>query len=198
MISRCVRPLSIILLLFTLSGCGVNAVPTLEEQAKANWSQVLNQYKRRADLVPNLVAVVEGAADFERETLLAVIEARSQVGKIEVPADILTNPGAFKAFEQSQSALSSALSRLLVVVERYPTLTATEAYITLQSQLEGTENRIAVARRDYIDAVRAYNTELRTFPGRIWVMILYGDAVPMENFSIEEAETVVPKVTFGD
>lgn len=198
MISNTLRPLLIVLLLLPLSGCGINAVPTLEEQAKANWSQVLNQYKRRADLVPNLVSVVQGAADFERETLTAVIEARSQVGKIEVPEDILTNPGAFKAFEESQSALSSALSRLLVVVERYPTLTATEAYITLQSQLEGTENRIAVARRDYIDAVRAYNTELRTFPGRIWVMILYGDAVPMENFSIEEAETVVPKVTFGD
>ncbi len=198
MISRCVRPLFILVLLFSLSGCGINAIPTLEEQAKANWAQVLNQYKRRTDLVPNLVAVVEGAADFERETLLAVVEARSQVGKMQLPDDILTNPGAFKAFEENQSALSSALSRLLVVVERYPTLTATQGYIALQSQLEGTENRIAVARRDYIDAVRAYNTELRTFPGRIWVAILYGDAVPMENFSIEESETAVPKVTFGD
>jgi len=198
MITRCIRSLSIVVLLFSLSGCGINAVPTLEEQAKANWAQVLNQYKRRTDLVPNLVAVVEGAADFERETLLAVVEARSQVGKMELPDDILTNPGAFKAFEENQSALTSALSRLLVVVERYPTLTATEGYIALQSQLEGTENRIAVARRDYIDAVRAYNTELRTFPGRIWVAILYSDAVPMENFSIEESETAVPKVTFGD
>jgi LemA protein len=198
MIAQSVRPLAIVLLLFSLSGCGVNAIPTLEEQVKADWSQVLNQYKRRTDLIPNLVAVVEGAADFEKETLLAVVEARSQVGKMEIPSDILTNPNAFKAFEQNQSALSSALSRLLVVVERYPTLTATQGYIALQSQLEGTENRIAVARRDYIDAVRVYNTELRTFPGRIWAAILYGDAVAMENFSIEEAETAVPKVTFGD
>ena len=98
MISRCVRPLFILVLLFSLSGCGINAIPTLEEQAKANWAQVLNQYKRRTDLVPNLVAVVEGAADFERETLLAVVEARSQVGKMQLPDDILTNPGAFKAF----------------------------------------------------------------------------------------------------
>lgn len=179
-----------------LTGCGVNTIPTLDEQAKAAWSQVLNQYQRRADLIPNLVETVKGAADFERETLEAVIQARSKVAQTQLPANILTNEDAFKTFEQNQAALGSALSRLLVVVERYPDLKANQNFLALQSQLEGTENRIAVARRDYIEAVRLYNTELRTFPGRIWHWILYSDSQPMQTFTIAEEATQAPRVQF--
>ncbi|MDS4010701.1 MAG: LemA family protein [Defluviicoccus sp.] len=179
-----------------LTGCGVNTIPTLDEQAKAAWSQVLNQYQRRADLIPNLVETVKGAADFERETLEAVIQARSKVAQTQLPANILTNEDAFKTFEQNQAALGSALGRLLVVVERYPDLKANQNFLALQSQLEGTENRIAVARRDYIEAVRLYNTELRTFPGRIWHWILYSDSQPMQTFTIAEEATQAPRVQF--
>ncbi|WP_420416763.1 LemA family protein [Pacificispira sp.] len=186
-------------LCLTLSGCGVNAVPTKDEAVTAAWAEVLNQYQRRADLVPNLVATVKGAADFERETLQAVVEARSKVAQMQIPPDILTNPGAFKQFQENQSALTSALSRLMVVVERYPQLTATQNFATLQAQLEGTENRIAVARRDYILAVQSYNTEIRTLPGRIWVWLLYPDAQLKENFTVENPEALQtpPKVEFG-
>lgn len=181
-----------------LAGCGVNSIPSKEERAKAAWSQVENQYKRRADLIPNLVEVVKGAASFERETLQAVVEARAKATGTQIPADILTNPDAFRTFQQNQNALSSALSRLLVVVERYPELKANQNYLTLQSQIEGTENRIAVARRDYIEAVRDYNTELRTFPGRIWKSILYSDAQPMQNFANDSpALSEPPKVNFN-
>ena len=187
------------LLLFVaavLSGCGVNNIPTFEEQAKAAWSQVQYQYQRRADLIPNLVETVKGAAAFERETLQAVVEARSRVAQTTVPPDVLTNPEAFKAYEQNQAALSSALSRLLVVVERYPDLKANQNFLSLQSQLEGTENRIAVARRDYIEAVSRYNTELRTFPGRLWAMTLYAGSEPMQNFTIAEDVMRTPTVKF--
>ncbi|MDS4073134.1 MAG: LemA family protein, partial [Defluviicoccus sp.] len=150
----------------------------------------------RADLIPNLVETVKGAADFERETLEAVIQARSKVAQTQLPANILTNEDAFKTFEQNQAALGSALGRLLVVVERYPDLKANQNFLALQSQLEGTENRIAVARRDYIEAVRLYNTELRTFPGRIWHWILYSDSQPMQTFTIAEEATQAPRVQF--
>ena len=179
-----------------LSACGVNTIPTYEEQAKAAWSQVLNQYQRRADLIPNLVETVKGAAAFEKDTLTAVVEARSKVAQTTVPPDVLTNPDAFKTFEQNQGALTSALSRLLVVVERYPDLKANQNFLSLQSQLEGTENRIAVARRDYIEAVRKYNTELRTFPGRLWAMTLYSGAEPMQNFSVAEDTMKAPNIKF--
>jgi LemA protein len=179
-----------------LAGCGVNNIPTYEEQAKAAWSQVLNQYQRRSDLIPNLVETVKGAAAFERETLQAVVEARSKVAQTTVPSDVLTNPEAFKSFEQNQAALSSALSRLLVVVERYPDLKANQNFLALQSQLEGTENRIAVARRDYIEAVRKYNTELRTFPGRLWAMTLYSGSDSMQNFTVAEDVMKAPSVKF--
>ena len=198
--TRCARTLgtslAIMMLTLVLTGCGINTIPTLEEQAKAAWSQVLNQYQRRADLVPNLAETVKGAASFERETLEAVIKARSQVAQTTLPPDILTNPDAFKTFEQNQAALTSALSRLLVVVERYPDLKANQNFLALQSQLEGTENRIAVARRDYIEAVRKYNTELRTFPGRLWAMTLYSDNEPMQAFTIAEEAKEAPKVKF--
>lgn len=191
------RALAVLVLVVPLAACGVNEIPTLEEQAKAAWSQVLNQYQRRSDLVPNLVETVKGAANFERETLQAVVEARSKVAQTNIPPDILTDERAFEQFQQNQAALSSALSRLLVVVERYPDLKANQNFLALQSQLEGTENRISVARRDYIEAVRQYNTEIRTFPGRIWASTLYS-AEPMETFTIAESAMEAPSVSFGN
>lgn len=193
---RFLNALFALFLLVGLSGCGVNAIPTLDEETNAKWSQVLNQYQRRADLIPNLVEVVKGYAQHERETLTAVVEARSKISQMNIPKDILTNPNAFQMFQQNQGALSSALSRLLVVVERYPDLKANQNFVTLQAQLEGTENRISVARRDYIEAVKNYNTEIRTFPGRIWAMVLYSDATLKENFSVdnEQAIETAPKI----
>ena len=197
--SRAGRIASMLLMAFItacLSGCGINTIPTLEEQAKAAWSEVLNQYQRRSDLIPNLVETVKGAAAFEKETLQAVVEARAKATQTQLPPDIVNNPEAFKKFEQNQSALSSALSRLMVVVERYPDLKANQNFLALQSQLEGTENRITVARRDYIEAVRKYNTELKTFPGRLWAMTLYSGHEPMQTFSISEEAKEAPKVKF--
>lgn len=183
-------------MLAALSGCGINNIPTYDEQVKAAWSQVLNQYQRRADLVPNLVNTVKGFAAQEKQVLTDVVEARSKVAQMNLPSDVLTNPDAFRAFQQNQQALSSALSRLMVVVERYPELKSNQNFLTLQSQLEGTENRIAVARRDYIAAVARYNTEIRTFPGRIWKSILYGDAQVKENFTADADAQKVPEVKF--
>lgn len=179
-----------------LTGCGINNIPTYDEAANAAWSQVLNQYQRRADLVPNLVETVKGYAKHEEQVLTAVVEARSRITQTQIPSDILTNPEAFTDFQQKQADLSSALSRLLVVVERYPELKANQNFLTLQSQLEGTENRIAVARKDYIDMVQRYNTELRTFPGRIWKMIMYSDAEVKQNFNAPESAQQAPKVAF--
>jgi LemA protein len=189
--------LALFLVAATLSGCGVNTIPTLDEQAKAAWSEVLNQYQRRADLVPNLVETVRAYAAHEKDTLTAVTEARAKVAQMHVPADILTNPEAFKAFQQNQSLLTQTLSRLLAVSERYPDLKANQNFLSLQSQLEGTENRIAVARRDYIEAVRQDNTELRTIPGRWIAALFYPDATVKENFTAESGAMSVPKVDFG-
>lgn len=186
----------LLLLAATLSGCGINNIPTYDEQVKAAWSQVLNQYQRRADLVPNLVNTVKGFAAQERQVLTEVVEARSKVAQMNLPGDVLTNPDAFRAFQENQQALSSALSRLMVVVERYPELKSNQNFLALQSQLEGTENRIAVARRDYIGAVARYNTEIRTFPGRIWKAILYSDAQVKENFTAAAEVQQVPEVQF--
>ena len=186
-----------LVMLLSLTACGVNNIPTYQEQAKAAWSNVLNQYQRRADLIPNLVATVKGAADFEKSTLEAVVNARAKVGTMQVPADILTNPQAMQQFQANQAGLTSALSRLLVVAEQYPNLKANENFQTLQAQLEGTENRIAVSRRDFIDAVRLYNTELRTIPGRWWKSLFYPDAKEMAQFQVEESVQSVPKVDFG-
>lgn len=183
--------------LFQLSGCGVNNIPTLDEAVKAQWAQVENQYQRRADLVPNLVATVKGYAAHERETLQAVTEARAKVGSMNVDSSILNSPEQLKQFEAAQGQLSSALSRLMVVVERYPDLKANQNFLSLQSQLEGTENRISVARRDFIQAVGAYNTEIRTFPGRIWHSLLYSDMPLRETYeaTASGAETA-PVVEF--
>jgi LemA protein len=182
--------------LLLLASCGVNTIPTLEERTNAAWSEVLNQYQRRADLVPNLVETVRGYAQHEREVLEAVTEARSRVGQMQLPADITEDPEAFRRFQESQQALTGALSRLIAVAEAYPDLKANQNFLALQSQLEGTENRIAVARRDYIEAVRLYNTELRTIPGRWWAALLYPDAKPKQNFTVAEGTEAAPKVTF--
>lgn len=184
------------LLVLSLSGCGINNIPTYEEDAKAKFSQVLNTYQRRADLVPNLVATVKGFAEHEKEVLMGVVEARSKVSSMQVDASLLNNPQAFKAFQDNQAALSSALSRLLVTVERYPELKSSSNFLTLQSQLEGTENRASVARRDYIEAVKRYNTELRTIPGKWWKSFLYPESKPMANFTVEEKVMAVPEVKF--
>ena len=170
----------------SLAGCGVNNIPSQEEAAKAKWSQVLNQYQRRADLIPNLVETVKGYAKQEAQVLEAVVAARARATSVQVPADILTNPDAFKKFQEAQTQLSGSLGRLLAISENYPDLKSNQNFLALQSQLEGTENRISVARRDYIEAVQAYNTELKTFPGVIWASTLYKGNKPMETFTIAE------------
>ncbi len=190
------------IVLFSIIGIGllfalhINSAPTLDEAVKAQWSQVQNQYKRRADLVPTLVATVKGSAAHENETLNQVTQARAQVGKMKVDESILNDPEAMKKYLAVQQQLSSSLGRLMAVAESYPDLKANKNFLTLQSQLEGTENRIAVARRDYIAATRAYNTELRTFPGVIIARILYPDAKVRETFSVSEQEQQAPKVEF--
>ncbi|WP_423202296.1 LemA family protein [Marinobacter salicampi] len=180
-----------------LSGCGINNIPTYDEQVKSAWSQVENQYQRRADLVPNLVETVKGFAKQEQETLTAVMEARSKATSIQVDEDILNNPEKLQQFQQAQGELSSALSRLMAVSERYPDLKSNQNFLALQSQLEGTENRIAVARRDFIQAVERYNTEIRTFPGKIWHSLMYSDMPLRENFeaTAKNAEDA-PRVEF--
>ena len=189
-------PIVVVLLGLLVSGCGVNTIPTYEESAKAKWSDVQNQYQRRADLIPNLVETVKGYAAQEREVLTQVTEARAKASLVKVDASTITDPAKFKEFQDAQSALTGALGRLLVTVERYPDLKSNQNFLALQSQLEGTENRIAVARRDYIEAVRQYNTELRTFPGVIWASTLYRSAKPMETFTVAEDLKRSPTVKF--
>ncbi len=191
------RAFMLMWLAVSLAGCGINNIPTYDEQVKAAWSQVQNQYQRRADLVPNLVNTVQGFADQEREVLVEVTEARSKVGSIQMDESILDDPQKFQQFEQAQSQLGSALQRLMVVVERYPDLKSNQNFLTLQSQLEGTENRISVARRDYIQAVQQYNTEIRTFPGRLWHSVLYSELEQRENFeATTENADQAPSVNF--
>jgi len=182
-----------------LPGCGVNNIPTYEQSAKAKWSEVLSQYKRRADLIPNLVETVKGFAAQEQKVLTDVIEARARAtqAQIQIPPDVVTNPEAMKRFQEAQNSLGGALRQLLVVAERYPDIKSGQNFLALQSQLEGTENRIAIARRDYIEAVRVYNTELATFPGRLWRAALYPSAAPMATFDIPAQETQTPRVDFG-
>ena len=187
----------VVLVAIILTGCGINNIPTFEEKAKAQWSQVQNQYKRRADLIPNLVETVKGFAAQEKDVLTSVVEARAKATSTTISPDMLTNPAAMKAFEQNQAALSGALSRLLVTVERYPELKSSQNFLTLQSQLEGTENRISVARRDYIEAVRVYNTELKTIPGRWWASLMYSENQPMATFTISEEDAKNPEVKFN-
>ena len=165
----------------SLSACGVNSIPTAQEEAKAKWADVQNQYQRRADLIPNLVATVKGYASHEERTLTEVTEARAKATSVNISADDITDPAKMAQYQQAQGALSQGLGRLLASVEAYPDLKANENFLALQSQLEGTENRIAVARRDYNEAVRQYNTTIRTFPAIIGAKVIYG-AKPMVPF----------------
>jgi LemA protein len=192
-----VPALLLLLLMPLLAGCGINTIPTEEEQAKAAWSEVQNQYQRRADLIPNLVETVKGYAQQEREVLEGVINARARATQVQVSPEMLQDPAAIKAFQDSQANLGGALSRLLAVVENYPDLKSNQNFLALQAQLEGTENRIAVARRDYIEAVRVYNTTLRTFPNLIWAKIWYTDAKPFQPFTTTEENQAPPPVNFG-
>jgi len=174
---------SLLMVLSTmLTGCGINNIPTYDEQVKAAWAQVQNQYQRRADLIPNLVETVKGYAKQEQDTLTAVIEARAKATSIQVDASTLNDPAKLKQFQDAQGQLTGALSRLMVVSERYPDLKSNQNFLALQSQLEGTENRIAVARRDFITSVERYNTEIRTFPGRLWHTVMYSDLPIRPNF----------------
>jgi LemA protein len=191
---KTLTPVVVLLFAVFLCGCGINTIPTEEEQAKAAWSEVQNQYQRRAELIPNLVETVRGFATQEREVLTQVTEARAKATQVQVNANQLTDPEAIQRFQQAQAQLSGALGRLLAVSERYPDLKSNQNFLALQSQLEGTENRIAVARRDYIGAVQAYNTEVRTFPGRLWAGV-YG-AKPMATFTTTEDNQRAPSVKF--
>ena len=189
-------PALVALLGLLVAGCGINNIPTYEEQAKAKWSEVLNQYQRRSDLIPNLVETVKGYAKQEREVLEAVTAARANATAIKITPELVNDPEAFKKFQEAQTQLSGALGRLLAVSERYPDLKSNQNFLALQSQLEGTENRIAVARRDYIEAVREYNTELKTFPGVFWASTFYKDRKPMETFTVADDVKKNPQVKF--
>jgi len=188
--------LAIVLLGLTVSACGYNTIPTAEERAKAKWADVQNNYQRRADLIPNLVATVQGYAKQEREVLTAVIEARAKATQIKIDASQLTDPDKLKQVQDAQNQLSGALGRLIAVSENYPDLKSNQNFLALQSQLEGTENRIAVARRDYIEAVRVYNTELKTFPGVLWAAVFFRGNKPMAEFTANETAQTPPPVKF--
>ncbi|HLH49431.1 MAG TPA: LemA family protein [Roseiarcus sp.] len=191
------RALTILLAIgLTLSACGYNRIPTKEEAAKAAWAEVQNQYQRRSDLIPNLVATVQGYAKQEKDVLTQVTEARAKATSIHVDASQLTDPEKVKQLQDAQNALSGALGRLLAVSENYPELKSNQSFLALQAQLEGTENRIAVARKDYIDAVRAYNLELRTFPGVLWASTIFRSNQPMAEFTADSGAQGAPKVKF--
>ena len=191
------RWLLIILTALALTGCGYNDFQKLDEQTKSAWSEVLNQYQRRADLVPNLVATVKGEANFEQETLTQVVEARAKATSMQVTPETLNNPEAFAKFQQAQGELSSALSRLMVTVERYPDLKANQSFRELRVQLEGTENRITVARNRYIQAVQQYNVLARSFPTNLTAMIFNYDPKPVFSVQNEAQISVPPSVDFS-
>ncbi|HQT80393.1 MAG TPA: LemA family protein [Rhodopila sp.] len=196
-VSRTFRIMALIpVLSLLLAGCGYNNIPTYEEQAKAKWSDVLNQYQRRSDLIPNLVETVKGYAKQESSVLEAVTATRAAATSIKVDASTITDPAMFKKFQDAQAQLSGSLGRLLAISENYPDLKSNQNYLALQSQLEGTENRIAVARHDYIEAVRVYNTELKTFPGSLWARIFYSSYKPMQEFTVADSVTAAPAVKF--
>ncbi len=180
-----------------LSGCGYNEFQRLDEQVKSGWAEVLNQYQRRADLIPNIVATVKGEANFEQETLTKVIEARSKATSIQATPELINDPAAFNKFQQAQGELSSALSRLMVVVEQYPNLKANQAFQDLRVQLEGTENRITVARNRYIKTVQDYNVLTRSFPNNLTAMIFGYEVKPGFTVQNEAEISQPPKVEFG-
>jgi len=195
-IKRALIALTIATAPMSLAGCGINDIPTKQETAKAKWGDVQADYQRRADLVPNLVATVQGYAQQERTVLTAVTNARAKATSVNIDASTLSDPAAFQRFEQAQNELSGSLGRLLAVSENYPDLKSNANFLALQSQLEGTENRIAVARRDYNDAVRDYNTTLRVLPTSIWAATFYHSAKPMQTFGAAEGAQTAPQVHF--
>ncbi|MDP1618265.1 LemA family protein [Phenylobacterium sp.] len=194
--ARLARVAVLIAVPLALAGCGINTIPTKDERAKAAWAEVQNQYQRRSDLIPNLVSTVQGFAAQEREVLVAVTEARASATQVQVNADTVTDPEQFQRFAEAQNQLSGVLGRLMMIQERYPELKSNQNFLALQSQLEGTENRIAIARRDYNEAVRDYNTEIRTFPGAIWANTVHGWAEPMQTFEASASAQTAPTVTF--
>ncbi len=194
---RVARLLAALILPALLAGCGVNTIPTKDEQVKAAWGEVQNQYQRRSDLVPNLVATVQGYAQQEKTVLTAVTQARAQATHVSVDASTITDPEAFQKFQAAQDQLSGVLGHLLSITENYPDLKSNQNFLVLQAQLEGTENRIVIARRDYNEAVRQYNTELRTFPGVIWASTLYKSAKPAQSFAATANAQTAPVVNFN-
>ena len=196
MFTRSWRAVVVLTAALILAGCGYNDFQRLDEQVKASWSEVLNQYQRRADLIPNIVATVKGEASFEQETLARVIEARSRATSIQATPELIENPEAFNKFQRAQGELSSALSRLMVVAEQYPTLKANAAFQDLRVQLEGTENRITVARNRYIKTVADYNTLARSFPTNLTAMAFGYDVKP--NFTVQNEGQISspPAVSF--
>jgi len=197
MAMRAMRVVALLVLGTVLSGCGYNTLQSQDEQVKAAWSEVLNQYQRRADLVPNLVNVVKGAVAAEKDILDAVVSARSKVGSIQATPELINDPQAFKQWQSAQGELSSALSRLMVVVEKYPDLKSISGFNDLQAQLEGTENRITVARGRYISTVQTYNTTVRSFPSNLTAMMFKHEVKP--NFAVENEAAIskAPTVDFG-
>ena len=190
------RIAAVMVLSLPLVACGVNTIPTQDEQVKAAWGEVQNQYQRRADLVPNLVATVQGYAQQEKSTLTAVTEARASATHVSVDASTITDPDKFKAYQDAQDKLSGVLGHLLSITENYPDLKSNQNFLALQSQLEGTENRIAIARRDFNEAVRVYNTSLRTFPTVIWAKTLYSSQKEAQMFAASSTAQEAPKVNF--
>lgn len=186
------------LLLLNLTGCGYNKFQSLDEESKASWSEVLNQYQRRADLVPNLVNVVKGYAEHEKEVLTQVADARSKVGSMQVTAEVLNDPEAFAKFQAAQGQMTSALSRLMAVAENYPNLKADQGFRDLQAQLEGTENRITVARNRYIETIKGYNVAVRSFPENLTAMMFGYKTKPSFTVENEKAISVAPTVDFGN
>jgi len=179
-----------------IAGCGINTIPTKEEAAKAQWAEVQNQYQRRSDLIPNLVNTVKGYAAQERSVLVEVTEARASATQVKVDASTITNPAAFQQYAQAQDKLSGVLGRLMMIQERYPDLKSNENFLALQSQLEGTENRIAIARRDYNQSVQDFNTTLRTFPQVFWAKTMYSSSKPMQLFAASAQAQSAPTVSF--
>lgn len=180
----------------SVAGCGYNTIPTQEEAAKASWAEVQTQYQRRADLVPNLVATVQGAAKQEKDVLIAVTEARASATQPKFDASTITDPAKFAEFEAAQGRLSGALGRLMMIQEQYPQLKSLEGFTALQGQLEGTENRIAIARRDYNQSVQTFNTTLKTFPSLIWAKTVFGSTKAMQLFQSTAGAEKPPEVKF--
>ncbi|NGM52327.1 LemA family protein [Caulobacter sp. 602-2] len=180
----------------TLAGCGINTIPTQDEKTKAAWAEVQNQYQRRSDLIPNLVATVKGYAAQEKDVLTSVTAARASATQVKVDASTITDPAAFQKYAAAQDQLTGVLGRLMVIQEQYPDLKSNQNFLALQSQLEGTENRITIARRDYNETARVYNTSLRTFPTILWAKTVYGGQKPAQLFEASAAAQTAPTVSF--